>query len=152
MALDEIYQEIILDHYKNPRNRGMIENPDIDVYETNPLCGDELGVQATMAGDAINELKFHGKGCSISQASASIMTELLAKSGTAKAEKYIRAIKDLMNGKQTMSDDELEDLIALKGVSKYPARVKCALLAWTTLELGLLEHRGAHTHDHADES
>lgn len=151
MALDEIYQEIILDHYKNPRNRGMIENPDIDVYETNPLCGDEIGVQATMNGQEIDELKFHGKGCSISQASASIMTELLTKAGPEKAAKYIQAIKDLMNGKQAMSDDELEDLIALKGVSKYPARVKCALLAWTTLELGLLEHKGG-SHSHPDES
>ena len=137
MSLEGLYQEIILDHYKNPRNRGKLEKPDIDIFESNPLCGDELCLHAHYDGKTVKDIKFDGKGCSISIASASMMTEVLKGGGTEHARKFIDGIKAMMHGKADLTDEELGDMEALKGVADFPARVKCALLAWTTMEKAL---------------
>ncbi|OGH56139.1 MAG: SUF system NifU family Fe-S cluster assembly protein [Candidatus Lindowbacteria bacterium RIFCSPLOWO2_12_FULL_62_27] len=137
MSLEGLYQEIILDHYKAPRNRGSVENPDIDIFESNPLCGDEIRIQAKLDGRTIQDIRFEGKGCSISLASASMMTEALKGHAHDHAHKYIDGIKAMMHGEDKLNDEELGDMEALKGVADFPARVKCALLAWTTLEKAL---------------
>ncbi|MBI4178747.1 SUF system NifU family Fe-S cluster assembly protein [bacterium] len=139
MSLEGLYQEIILDHYKTPRNRGKLEKPDIEIFESNPLCGDELCLHAHVNGGTLKDIRFEGKGCSISLASASMMTETLKGRDRAHAQKYINGIKAMMHGEEKLTDEELGDLEALKGVADFPARVKCALLAWTTLEKALNE-------------
>lgn len=139
--LNELYQEIILDHYKYPRNRGGIENATITAHDNNPLCGDEITVYARLDGDRIVQLGFLAQGCSISQASASMLTEKLRGLEVDKAQGWVQTVKDLMHGSETVSEEELEDLEALKGVRKFPVRVKCALLAWSTLEKGIEEWR-----------
>ena len=139
MSLEGLYQEIILDHYKTPRNRGTIENPDINISESNPLCGDEICIHARLEGKALKDIRFEGKGCSISLASASMMTEALKGRGEDHAHKYIDGIKSMMRGEAKLTDEELGDMEALKGVADFPARVKCALLPWTTLEKALHE-------------
>lgn len=138
-GLDELYREIILDHYRNPRNRGRLPNPTVATQGSNPLCGDELELSLLLAGDQIEGIKIQGRGCSISQASASMMTEALKGLSLAEAEQVAAAFKDMMlaNG----SADGLGDLEALQGVKKYPVRIKCALLAWNTFLEGLAEHR-----------
>lgn len=137
MSLEGLYQEIILDHYKSPRNRGTIENPDINIFESNPLCGDEICIQARIEGNTLKDIRFEGKGCSISLASASMMTEALKGHDQGHAHKYFDGIKSMMHGEAKLTDEELGDMEALKGVADFPARVKCALLAWTTLEKAL---------------
>ncbi len=137
MSLEGLYQEIILDHYKSPRNRGSLDNPEINIFESNPLCGDEICIQAHYDGKTLKDIRFDGKGCSISLASASMMTEALKGHGRDHAQKYIEGIKAMMHGENKLSDEELGDMEALKGVADFPARVKCALLAWTTLEKAL---------------
>ncbi len=137
MGLEGLYQEIILDHYKNPRNRGPIENPDIDIFESNPLCGDEIHLQAKLDGQKLTDVRFEGKGCSISIASASMMTEVIRGHSHEHAHKFIDGVRAMMHGEEKMSNEELGDMEALKGVADFPARVKCALLAWTTLEKAL---------------
>lgn len=141
MSLEGLYQEIILDHYKSPRNQGKLENPDISISESNPLCGDEICVQAHLDGKTLKDIRFEGKGCSISLASASMMTEALKGRDGAHAQKYIDGIKAMMHGEGKLTDDELGDMEALKGVSDFPARVKCALLPWTTLEKAMNEKK-----------
>ncbi len=137
MSLEGLYQEIILDHYKSPRNQGKLENPDINIFESNPLCGDEICIHGKLDGGLVKDIRFEGKGCSISMASASMMTEVIKGHGADHAKKYIDGIKAMMHGEEKLSDDELGDMEALKGVADFPARVKCALLAWTTLEKAL---------------
>lgn len=139
MSLEGLYQEIILDHYKSPRNRGTLEKPDINIFESNPLCGDEICIHAHLSSNQLKNIRFEGKGCSISLASASMMTETLKGRDQSFAQKYIDGIKAMMHGEENLSDEELGDLEALKGVADFPARVKCALLPWTTLEKALKE-------------
>ena len=139
MSLEGLYQEIILDHYKNPRNHGRMENPDIEIFESNPLCGDEMCIQIRLDGDSIKDIRFDGKGCSISQASASMMSEAVKGHPHSHAKKYIDGIKSMMRGEGKMTDEELGDMESLQGVADFPARVKCALLAWTSLEKALNE-------------
>lgn len=145
MNLDALYQEIIIDHYKTPRNRGKIESPDIDVSDSNPLCGDDICLHAKLSGETMTDVRFEGRGCSISMASASMMTEVLKGHGRDVAKKYIDAVKAMMHGDCPLTSEELGDLEALKGVAAFPARVKCALLAWTTMEKALKEKFGERT-------
>lgn len=137
---DELYKEVILDHYENPRNFGSIENPDAKEAGANPLCGDELELFVKFNGDNIEEIKFQGKGCSISQASASMMTEYVM----GKDKKYAKDLIDKFKGmivddKEPNFSEDMEDLESLNGVKKYPIRVKCAVLAWNTLERAIQE-------------
>jgi nitrogen fixation NifU-like protein len=132
MQLDGLYQEIILDHWKHPRGRGLREPYDAESHQVNPTCGDELTVRVRLAGGRVAELSYEGLGCSISQASASVLYELLSGRSLDEAIRVHRAFAELIGGRGQVEPDEdlLEDAVAFAGVARYPARVKCALLAW----------------------
>jgi len=131
----ELYTQVIMDHYKRPRNRGALEDADLKEHLLNPLCGDEVTVYAALDGDRIADVKFDGRGCSISQASASMMTEQLIGKSREAAEAEISHFKAMMIGEEEFP--EMNDLTALKGVIQYPSRIKCATLAWTAFQQGL---------------
>jgi nitrogen fixation NifU-like protein len=136
VSLDELYRELILEHYRSPRNRGRIAEPDAASRARNPLCGDEVEVSLQIADGKVADVRFQGKGCSISQASASMMTEAIKGKSVEEARHLAEEFKALMKGELAAAED-LGDVEALSGVRKYPVRIKCALLAWTTLEEGL---------------
>ncbi len=137
MALDEIYKETILDHYKNPRNKRELPGAELSCSRNNPLCGDEITVFVHEEGDTVAGVTFLGQGCSISQSSASMMTEAVAGKTVAEAEKLIGDFRGMMAGDVEPDEDEFGELVALKGVVKYPIRVKCAVLAWDVLHEAL---------------
>jgi len=132
MNLESLYQEIILDHYKHPRGKGLREQYEVEVHHVNPTCGDEITLRVELEGDQVVDVSYDGQGCSISQASASMLFEQLVgqtvTDDLATSEKFL----ELMQGRGQVEPDEdvLGDAIAFAGVAKYPARVKCALLAW----------------------
>ena len=135
-----LYQEMILDHYRRPRNKGEIPNADASVLMKNPLCGDEIAVHVRYDGDQIADLGFSGRGCSISQASASMMTQLLKGKSVEEAEGIRARFRDMVMGdKEAGEDKTLGSLRSLGGVARFPARVKCALLAWNALDTALAE-------------
>jgi nitrogen fixation NifU-like protein len=138
-VLEELYQQIILDHYRRPRNKGKADPSDIAAKEFNPLCGDEIEVTASVRDGKIADIRFDGHGCSISQASASIMTQKLVGKSTAEASDFIRRFLMMMRGDIPFGDrKEMGELKALEGVLKFPVRVKCATLAWNVAQKGLL--------------
>jgi nitrogen fixation NifU-like protein len=132
LELDALYQDVILDHYKNPQNKKLKANFDAQVHHINPSCGDEITLNLTLAGDVVESISWDGVGCSISQASVSIMSDLLVGKKIEEAEKIQNEFLHLMQSKGSITGnpDVLEDAVALSGVSKYPARIKCALLGW----------------------
>jgi nitrogen fixation NifU-like protein len=135
-----LYQEMILDHYRRPRNKGTLEKPDASVEMKNPLCGDEITLQVAFNGDGVGDLRFSGRGCSISQASASMMTQLVKGKSAEEINAIRKQFRDLMLGTTSVADDsQLGSLRALSGVARFPARIKCALLAWNALESALAE-------------
>ncbi|MGI0019640.1 MAG: Fe-S cluster assembly sulfur transfer protein SufU [Nitrososphaera sp.] len=121
---DDIYREIILDHYRNPRNKGKISSPDVSIHDSNPLCGDEIDIHLKVEGDKIKDIKFEGRGCAISQASASMLTEMVMN-------KPLTSVKDL-------SKDDILEEIGLTSLG--PARIKCALLSLKVLKLGMVKY------------
>jgi nitrogen fixation protein NifU and related proteins len=129
---DSLYQEIILDHYKHPVGRGLREPFDAEAHHVNPTCGDEITVRVRVAGDRIDDLSYEGQGCSISQASASVLHELVSGHRVDEAFGTHEAFLQLVQGRGAVEPDEdlLGDAIAFAGVARYPARVKCALLSW----------------------
>src|SRR3712207_2125283 len=133
----ELYTQVIMDHYQHPRNRGALEDADLEEHLLNPLCGDEVTVYAVFDGERVADVKFRGRGCSISLASASMMTERLVGKSREEAEAEISRFKAMMVGDEEFP--ETEDLAALKGVIQYPSRIKCATLAWTAFQKGLEE-------------
>ncbi|MGH7476790.1 MAG: Fe-S cluster assembly sulfur transfer protein SufU [Longimicrobiales bacterium] len=136
--LGSLFQELILNHYKRPRNRGRIERPDAEVHMNNPACGDEVQLQLRIREDVIEDVKFEGVGCSISQASISMMTDLLKGKSREDAVALMRRFTEMMHGDAAAAADKaLGQLRALAGVSKFPVRIKCALLGWNALEEGL---------------
>lgn len=143
MSLDDLYREVILDHYRKPRNKRAIDGADIDLEHNNPLCGDEIRVQASIVDGVVDDIAFQGQGCSISQASASMLTEQARGKSLEKLEDVILAFRGLMAGKDDLDDEALGDLVALKGVVKYPVRIKCAVLAWDTLQEGVNTYRSS---------
>jgi nitrogen fixation protein NifU and related proteins len=136
MQLQDMYQEIILDHYRNPHHKGLRDPFDAQVYHVNPTCGDEVTLRVALKdvdGEAVvDDVSFESLGCSISQASASVMTDLVIGKPVNEAMKVGDAFLELMQSKGQLEPDEylLEDAVAFAGVSKYPARIKCALLGW----------------------
>jgi nitrogen fixation NifU-like protein len=145
VSMQELSREIILDHYQNPRNQGRLEHPTLANRGYNPICGDdiELSVNIDEQDDRIREIGFVAHGCSISTASASMMTEVMKNRTLAEAEASVQQFTQQMSDRD-LTPRELEDeLDALQGVKKYPARVKCALLPWTTLRetVDLYRHR-----------
>ncbi|OEV13456.1 nitrogen fixation NifU-like protein [Streptomyces sp. Amel2xB2] len=134
MKLDSMYQEVILDHYKNPHGKGLREG-DAEVHHVNPTCGDEITLRVRYDGETISDVSYEGQGCSISQASASVLNELLVGKELGEARTIQETFLELMQSRGRIEPDEamedvLEDAVAFAGVSKYPARVKCALLSW----------------------
>ena len=135
-----LYQEMILDHYRRPRTKGTLANADASVEMKNPLCGDEINLQVAFADGSVSDLKFSGRGCSISQASASMMTQLVKGKRKEEIDAIRKQFRELMLGDSSAADDpQLGSLRALSGVARFPARVKCALLAWNALETALAE-------------
>jgi nitrogen fixation protein NifU and related proteins len=133
-TLSALYQELILDHYRRPRNKGTLEHPTHAVSLTNPLCGDEIDLQLRVEGGVIKEVGFVGRGCSISQASASMMTQLLKDRTLSQAVALAERMTAMMQGDEAAARDvALGDLRALSGVAKFPVRIKCALLPWNAL-------------------
>ncbi|HEY8115124.1 MAG TPA: SUF system NifU family Fe-S cluster assembly protein [Actinomycetota bacterium] len=137
MALDELYKEVILDHYKNPRNKREIPDAALRCSKNNPLCGDEITVFVNEDDGTISDVAFVGQGCSISQSSASMMTEAAAGKTRQEVEQRIGAFRGMMAGEVEADEDAFGELVALKGVVKYPVRVKCAVLAWDVLQEAL---------------
>ncbi|MDQ2668757.1 MAG: SUF system NifU family Fe-S cluster assembly protein [Gemmatimonadota bacterium] len=137
-SLTALYQDIILDHYRRPRNKGTLEDASVSVPMRNPLCGDEITLELRMDGDSVADVRFTGRGCSISQASTSMMTEMVKGRNAgeiARIGKQFRAM--VMGDAEAANDESLGKARALAGVSRFPARVKCALLAWNALERGI---------------
>ena len=132
MQLDNLYQEVILDHYKNPQHKRLSTDFDAQVHHINPSCGDEITLNVKLNGQIVESVTWDGVGCSISQASVSILTDLLIGKTLNQAETISNSFMHLMQSKGTEKGDEnlLEDAVALAGVSQYPARIKCALLGW----------------------
>ena len=137
MALDDIYKEVILDHYKNPRNKRELPGAELQCHANNPLCGDEITVFAHVDDDSVAEVTFQGAGCSISQSSASMMTEAVTGSSVDDAKALAGEFRGMMAGDVEPDEDSFGDLVALKGVVQYPIRIKCAVLAWDVLQEAL---------------
>lgn len=135
--LDELYRDVILDHYRSPRHKGSLPSPTISREGLNPLCGDEVTIDLGLKGDVIAEVAFHGSGCSISQSSASMLTEAVLGKTLDEAEVLFRGFTAMMQGSNEIDPEALGDLEAMSGVRKFPVRVKCATLAWHTLEEAL---------------
>jgi nitrogen fixation NifU-like protein len=132
MELDSLYQEVILDHYKHPLNKGLSATYGAQVHHVNPSCGDEITLNLTAENGIITKITWDGVGCSISQASVSIASDLLLNKSFAEADSILNDFTELMQskGSQQGNPEVLEDAVALAGVSKFPARIKCALLGW----------------------
>ena len=143
-GLEDLYREIILDHYKSPRNRGELATPPaVSAQGHNPLCGDEITVYLQIDGDTVTDIKVGGSGCSISQSSASMMTQAVKGKSVADVKAIVRRFKGMMSidseDDSPMPEVKLGDLEALQGVVKFPVRIKCATLAWNTLTEALAE-------------
>jgi nitrogen fixation NifU-like protein len=148
-GLDQLYQEIILDHYKHPRGRGLREPFAGEAHHVNPTCGDELTVRVALAGDKITDVSYDGVGCSISQAAASVLHELVSGQTVAEALREHAAFTELMSGRGTVEPDEevLGDGVAFAGVAQFPARVKCALLSWMAFKDALARAAAAEANE-----
>src|SRR5690348_14500542 len=145
MNLESMYQEIILDHYKNPHGRGLRDPFDAESFQVNPTCGDEVTLRVKLDGETVTDVSYEGQGCSISQASTSVLTDLVVGRSVGEAFKTLDAFTELMQGRGQVEPDEdvLEDGVAFAGVAKYPARVKCALLGWMAFKDAVARSQGA---------
>lgn len=146
--LMDLYQEVILDHNKKPRNFGKLEAPDHFAEGRNPLCGDQLTVYLKMDGDRVDQIRFEGSGCAISTASASLMTEAVAGKRLEEVEALYQSFHDLLTGDPSVVAEvspELGKLAVFSGVREYPVRVKCATLSWHTLQAALKDQENAVT-------
>ncbi|PLR79326.1 SUF system NifU family Fe-S cluster assembly protein [Bacillus sp. V3-13] len=140
--LDTLYRQVIMDHYKNPRNKGVLEDGSLTIDMNNPTCGDRIHLTLKVDDGVVNDAKFEGEGCSISMSSASMMTQAIKGKNIEDAIKLSKVFSEMMQGKEIQDDDlDLGDIEALQGVSKFPARIKCATLAWKAMEKGLKEDR-----------
>jgi nitrogen fixation NifU-like protein len=139
--LDTLYRQVIMDHYKNPRNRGVIENDSLTINMNNPTCGDRIQLTLKVENDLVVDAKFEGEGCSISMSSASMMTDAIKGKPADEALKLAHTFSEMMQGKDVDVDEDLDlgDIEALQGVCKFPARIKCATLAWKAMEKALHE-------------
>lgn len=138
MQLDDLYRRVIMDHYKNPRNRGKFDDDSLTVDLNNPTCGDRISLQLKLEDGVVKDARFSGEGCSISMSSASMMTEAVKGRTYAEAMELANRFSCLMQGK-AVEFNEYEELEALSGVNKFPARIKCATLAWNALKKGIHE-------------
>ncbi len=142
---DELFREIILDHYRHPRHRGLLDPADMASHGHNPLCGDEVDLSLRVRGGQVEGVGFEGQGCSISMASTSMMSEEIQGKSLEQAHELIGRFRAmLLEGQDPSSLAGIGDLEALSGVRRYASRVKCAMLPWTTLEAGLKQLEGGH--------
>ena len=141
VRLDEIYRDVVLDHYRSPRGRKKLASPDARAEGQNPLCGDEIEIELMWDGNTIKDVAVRGHGCSISVASGSMLAELLPGKTRQEAETVLATFKSMMHGEDVPDGVDIGDLDALAGVRKFPVRIKCALLAWMTLK-EMLEQSG----------
>ncbi|MBD3108220.1 SUF system NifU family Fe-S cluster assembly protein [Bacillus sp. AGMB 02131] len=139
--LDNLYRQVIMDHYKNPRNKGSLDEGNLTIDMNNPTCGDRIHLTLKVENGIVTDVKFDGEGCSISMSSASMMTQAIKGKDVETAMKLSHIFSDMMQGKEVKIDDDLDlgDIESLQGVSKFPARIKCATLAWKAMEKGLNE-------------
>jgi nitrogen fixation protein NifU and related proteins len=137
LELDDLYREVILDHYRTPRGAAPLPDPDVREEGFNPLCGDELTLELDVEGGVIRDLSVRSRGCSISVASGSLLAEALRGRTLAEARQLLAGFKAMMQGQPPADGVEMGDLEVLEGVKNFPVRIKCALLAWTTLEQAL---------------
>ncbi len=139
--LSSLYQQLILEHYRNPRNKAELEEKTVEIHMANPVCGDEVRLQLRIEGDQIAEAKFVGHGCSISQAAISMMTAKIQGASLSDAQELTERFTALMHGDTEVAKDRsLGDLRALQGVSKFPVRIKCALIGFDALQEALKKH------------
>ena len=142
LSLNSLYQQLILDHYRKPRNKGELAEKTVEIHMANPVCGDEIRLQLQVEDDRIVEARHVGQGCSISQASVSMMTVLLKGRDLTEAETLADGFTAMMHGDQEAARDKsMGDLRALQGVSKFPVRIKCALLAFDALREAIKQTR-----------
>ncbi|MBD8016332.1 SUF system NifU family Fe-S cluster assembly protein [Microbacterium sp. APC 3898] len=135
--LDQLYRRVIMDHYKTPRNKGTIENNSVNIEMNNPTCGDRIHLTLQVEDGIVKDAKFDGEGCSISMASASMMTQAVKGQEIDTALRLSGIFSDMMLGKEYDDSIDLGDIEALQGVSQFPARIKCATLAWKAMEKGV---------------
>jgi nitrogen fixation NifU-like protein len=140
--LDDLYRELILDHYRHPRHKGALDEATSKAEGYNPLCGDEIAVDLVVEDGVIKDVAFRGRGCSISQASGSMMTDAVVGTTREEALKLLNAFKQMMMAPEEEPEEDLGDLEAFQGVAKFPVRVKCATLAWHVLQEGLEQSNG----------
>jgi nitrogen fixation protein NifU and related proteins len=141
VRLEQIYQEVILDHYKHPHNRGLREPYAAESYQVNPTCGDEVRLRVALEGERVTDISYDGVGCSISQASTSVLTDQVIGQSVGDALRTGAAVTEMISSRGAVEGDEdvLGDGIAFVGVAKYPARVKCALLGWMAFKDALVQ-------------
>lgn len=142
MSLDDLYKEVILDHYKSPRNKRPLPGATVTKHKNNPLCGDEITIHARLEDGRVADVAFEGQGCSISQASVSMLTEATAGKTIEEAGDLAREFRAMMEGSVDPDEAAFGDLVALKGVVKYPVRIKCAVLGWDVLQEALGQPTG----------
>lgn len=136
--LDTLYRQVIMDHYKHPRNKGTLDGDSLTVEMNNPTCGDRIMLQLNIEDDIVKDVKFEGEGCSISMASASMMTQAIKGKTIPEALKMSSFFSEMMVGKDIdIGELDLDDIEALQGVSKFPARIRCATLSWEAMEKGV---------------
>jgi nitrogen fixation NifU-like protein len=133
VALDELYREVVLDHYRHPHGRAPLPRADAHAHGVNPVCGDEVDLRLSLDGDRVTGVEIQGRGCAICTASGSVMSELVKGRSEAQVDRLAEAFRSLMHGKPVAPDVDLGDLEALEGVKNFPVRIKCALLPWVTL-------------------
>ncbi len=146
MDLDDLYQEIILEHYKQPKNQGTVENANVQVEGRNPFCGDEIKLTLLVKDNVVQDVKFSGSGCAISQASASVMTEHIKGKSVEEVKELFQDFSTMVRGESPDHPhiDEMDELAAFQGVSAYPTRVKCAMLAWNAIKDGIEKELEKH--------
>jgi nitrogen fixation protein NifU and related proteins len=145
--LNSLYQQLILEHYRNPRNKSELDEKTVEVHLANPVCGDEIRLQLRIEDDHIADARFVGQGCSISQAAVSMMTTLLKGRSLSDADALAKRFTEMMHGDAEASKDKaLGDLRALQGVSKFPVRIKCALLGFDALQEALKKNLAGEAH------
>ena len=145
LNLHSLYQQLILDHYRKPRNKGELPEKTVEIHMANPVCGDEIRLQLQIEEDRIVDARHVGQGCSISQAAVSMMTNLLKDKELSEAEHLAQQFTDMMHGDEEVARDRsMGGLRALQGVSKFPVRIKCALLAFDALQEAINKDREEH--------
>ncbi|HWH13952.1 MAG TPA: SUF system NifU family Fe-S cluster assembly protein [Miltoncostaeaceae bacterium] len=147
-GLDDLYQELILDHYRRPRHRGHLDAPSVAVDHNNPMCGDQIHMELRIEDGRIAELGHTGEGCSISQSSASMLGEAVTGRPVDEAMALVEHFRQVMHSAEAPDEDRLGDAVALEGVARYPARVKCALLSWMALKDAVQTHRSTTEDPH----